>query len=575
MRFSIDPLVLQRAAAEGPRQYPFTSPEEASEDFRLAVTQRIEKYGWNFGKTTADRYPMGLAKLGLQVLAVFGIAADDLVGRSYWAALWEALGRQVKKRGVAPDDLDLDIHQKNWAALARWANRQNKGRLGRVPKHDPDYEGGRRHVRLPMNHGLLRKEDIQGLPRFFERIGIVPGEDVEPKDLIAYLAAYADDFSVFRGKHARRVLKGTRLTLAAAQVANALGQWDGQKKIDLSEARRVASRLWFSVGNHRLGGGLAQIDHKGTVTEVGAISLATILRPEGLVKINSPVKYHPFHNSMVIAKRSHLDGRYFESRYCQPDDFIILAFHSRDINQGLTDSLQKISIAGKLQVIGKGTEGVPDGWSFYRLKIREDIQKLDVPAIFQDRVKINGARVRVMGGLRVRRAWMNGAGPSIIVTGDDSKTVIIDGIEHKLTDGKLHPELCQVLNQSGIHEVWLPGRRERVRFRVLEPKIARFPEAHVQAGWERKAAKWPTSIQPQAIPGDSVVRGPVIVGSWPPVVEKQDSVPPSQLIAMRLAIALRTRKSALEPRTLALLKATGKVHPNLLVRQLAQAIKLH
>jgi hypothetical protein len=577
VRFAIDPLVLQRAAAEGPRRHHFTTPEAAADDFRTAVTRHIDQCGWDIGSVARGATPPGLAKLALQVLAVFGIAADDEGGSSYWAALWGVLGRDVGKRGIKPEDLDLETHQQNWAALARWANDVNKGKLGKLPKHDPD-AGGRRHVKLPLNHGLLRMEDIQGLYRFFSRINLSPGDEVEPEDLVTDLRYYADDATVFRGAHARRVLQDERLHLAAEQIANAAAQWDGQK-IDLAKSRGPVVRLWLSVhtsAETRIRGGLAQLDPNGAGSDVRGVDLVNLLGRGSVRALRTPVVYRPIADRLVVGVRSLLDGRYVESRYVRPGDEGVIARPLAGDGPMFERELRRIARGERVSVYGKETEGLPDGWVVYRLRVREGIQEADIPGALQGRVKIEGVRVRVSGGLRVRGAWMEGAGPTIFLRGGEAAAVIVDGAEYPVSDDCLYPERCPALNELGVHEVWLPGRhRDRVRFRVVVPKPAKFSSAAVEAGWSWQAPPgWPARLDVlKDSPGGSV-RGPVIEGEWPPVRAEADFMA-AERSAVRLAVALRVPGALDDPAARAALKAANENHPNLLVRQLARALRPH
>lgn len=575
VRFAVDPLVLQRAAAEGPRRYHFSSPEAAASDFCTAVAQYINESGWRLGVTEAGKIPFGLAKLALQVFAVFRIAADDVGGSSYWAALLETLGRPIDRRGVMPDDLDPETHQANWADLAIWANVQNKGKLGRLPTPDTS-EGGRRHVRLPMSHGLLRAEDIQGLPRFFARVNVSPGEEVDPEDLVSDLRCYAGDATVFRGAHARRVLQDERLSLAAEQIAIAAAQWDGQL-VDLARSRGTAVRLWLAVhtaGGSRLSGGLMQLEPQGTSADVPKINLEQLFDQNTLRQIRTPVAYRPIDGRLLIGVRSLLDGRYVESRHLRPGDQIIVARPGM-AEAGRTESeLTRIATGERVNTFGRETAGLPTGWNMYRLRVRDKLAPSDVPDFLKERVKIVGLRLRVSGGLKFRSAWIEGAGPSLEVQGGEAEIVIVDGAEYEVTDGCLHPERCPALSAVGAHEIWLPGHhRDRVRFRVVEPRLVRFTSPVVDAGWARQEQPgWPSRIAVSAAPPPCCVRGPIVEGDWPGAKPVVDFAPPEQ-VAVRLAVALRHPPLASGTAAIAALKAHNEQHPNLLVRQLARAVR--
>lgn len=577
VRFAIDPLVLQLAAADGPRQHHFATPESAADDFRMAVTQKIDESGWNIGLTTCGAIPSGLAKLALQVLAVFRIAADDEGGSSYWAALWEVLGRAVNKRGVKPDDLDLDKHQLNWCALTRWANELNGGRFGELPKYDPD-AGGRRHVNLPLSHGLLRLEDIQGLHRFFTRIRLTPGEEVESEDLIRDLRYYADDSSVFRGAHARRVLQDERLILAAEQIANAAVQWDGQR-VDLAKSRGPIVRLWLSIhssGCLRVRGGLVRLDSKGAGGDVPGLNLENLLGCRSVYSPRMTVTYRPIDDRLVVGVRSLLDGRFVESRYVRPGDEGVIVRPIADEYLMFERELRQIAVGERVEVYERGTEGLPDGWIVYRLRVHENVQEADIPRALRDRVKLNRVRIRISGGLRMRDGWMQGAGPTISVRGGESAVIIVDGAEYQVTDGCLYPERCPALNELGEHEVWIPSLpRQRVRFRVVLPKLAKHFSAVVEAGWVRRPPpEWPNRWEPSSESPGGRVLGPVIEGEWPPI-RIADTFMPAERVAIKLVVAIRVSRALVGSRARVELRASNENHPNLLIRQLARAVSSH
>jgi len=575
VRFAIDPIVLQRAAAQGARRHHFISPEAAADDFRAVVTNRIDRFGWDFGRPMAGRTPSGLAKLALQVLAVFGIAADDVGGSSYWAALLETLGREVDRRGVKPDDLDLELHQQNWAQLVHWTNVLNKGRVGILPEPDP-HRGGRRHVRLPLSHGLLRLEDIQGLHRFFDRIRLAPGDDVEPEELISDLRSYGDDPSVFRGAHARRVLQDERLSLAAVQIANAAAQWDG-RRVDLAGSRREVYRLWLSVtmrDGARVVGGLVQIDARGAQRDVPGVDLPVLFGQGAIRRLSSPVPYRPIHDTLVLAVRSLLDRRYIESRHFRPGDPILLARRGQADDRAFTRQLRGIASAEQVDIIRPDPPHPLIGWILYRIRVREDVKESELPRTLVGRLRLTGPRLRVSGGLRVRGAWMEGAGPTLAVSDGEAETVIVDGVEYATVEGRLQPEHCPALGRIGLHEAWLPGHhRDHVRFRVRRPRQASFGSPVVGSGWGwRESPDWPAPLRDGVETAGGRMRGPAVEGDWPPARSPEPAYGPAAQVALRLATALRYPKSAGGIRGLSALKAANTSHPNLLVRQLAQAL---
>ena len=577
IRLAVDPIILQRAAAEGPSPHHFRSPDEAADDFQEVVTSRIKikSLGWCFGTPRVDKIPYGLAQLALQVLAVFRIEAkeEEEVG-SYWRALNGMFGEG--HRNGMPKGLTSDVHQSAWEDLAYWANDLNRGRRGILDK--PPLSG-HTCVRFPRHHGLLRLEDFKALPRFFNHARLTPGEEVESQELEGFLRECAESAKVFPRTHAQRVLQDDRLPLAAVQVANALAQWDGGDSLDLSTERRTV-RLWFSVPLReasRVRGGLVEIKPGGDSSDVDNVELHDVLKREGASELHSPVRYRPIRTHPVLAVYSSLDGRYSEARGFDPKDRILIARRCRGESEDKTfeKGLRGIAKGGEVDVVHPDPSLGWPGWVVFQLRVREDVKESELwPLGLAKCLKPPGPRLVVSGGLRFRRNWLEGAGPTLnILRGGESKKVIVDGTEHETVENRLTPERCPALNEVGAHEAWLPGRHHgRVRFRVEPPKRAEFAEPLVQAGWEwRPPPDWPEPLREGGEPSQGRMRGPAVEGHWPPIPPPRPTHAPATQAALKLATALRRPNPARRSATTELANVNSS-HPNLLVRQLARAL---
>jgi len=573
IRFAIDPIILQRAAAEGPKPHHFSSPEEAAADFQAAVISRIRFGGWDFGASGSGLMRYGLAKLALQVLAVFYIEADEEGTGSYWRTLNGMFG--LDGQGM-PAGLTGDLHQSAWRALARWANIQNEGRFGVLGKPGTS-DSKRKHVRLPLHHGLLRLEDFKTLPRFFKSVSLASGEEVDAEELENDLRWRADDAAIFPRTHARRVLQDPeRLPLAAVQVANALAQWDGGGSLDLRAERRTV-RLWFSISRRdaaRVRVGLVERKRGNDPTEVPGVELGDVLTREGAQGLRAPIRYRPIRGDFVLAVRSLLDGRYIEAGRFYAGDQILIARPRRPGDRDFEQRLRGIAASGEVQVIHPDPSMGWPGWVVFQLRVRENVNESDLkPLGLAKCLKPAGPRLIVSGGLRFRRAWLEGAGPTLSVLGGESEKVIVDGEEYDTVENRLDPEHCPALNTIGTYKAWLPGHRGGlVRFRVERPKRARFKTRLVQAGWEWKPhPAWPASLQNKGETDRGRVRGPAIEGEWPPIPPPRPAHAPAAQAALQLATALRRPNPSSRPETIDLAIANSS-HPNLLVRQLARAL---
>ncbi len=575
IRLSVDPLVLQQAAASV-RTHEFPSPEAAASDFIQAVRWKIDssdRNGWRLGDIREDyklgglaNAPHGLAKLALQVLAVFFVKGEvDPAGSSYWASLRKILGQGVEQK--MPDGLK-NWHVDNWRMLTKWANEVNQGRLGLLP--DPEEFPGYQYVRLPLNHGLLRLEDVQELPRFFTQLQdhFVPGEEVAPQELIPFIKDNADDPKVFPRTHARRVLTDSqRLRLAAAQIADALRQWDGADVLRLDSSRRAVDRVWVAAHGKnpfRLQGGVFQTDSKGEDREVSGVSLQDALIYPSRASLNRSAG-----TGLVVTVQSELDKRYREKRQALPGDKVILLQRQRDREDRFLKSLRFLAVDG-VSTCGTPGSDLPPGWTAFRLRLRPDLKADEVPSELRRCIRFDGLRLRLFGGLRIRRIWIPGAGPSLKIHGGKAKSVVVDGEECKLVDGMLHPHQCHVLDKPGAHEVWLPGRRQdSVKFMVKAPRRLRFSDDYVSAGWRRKTDGWPMALR-EADDADATVRGPVVLGSWA-AVDVATPAPMEELLIPLILLARGVRTTQLLNDRQRLREA-GLEHPNLLIRQLAQSL---
>jgi hypothetical protein len=281
------------------------------------------------------------------------------------------------------------------------------------------------------------------------------------------------------------------------------------------------------------------------------------------------VPYLPINDRVLLAIRSLLDGKYQEARQARPgDEVVFVRSATGDIGRFAT-LLGRVAVNKTVDWSDQASGGLPAGWVALRLRLREDLAEHDIPAELRKRIRVGGARVRLFGGLRIRRAWMAGAGPTLEVVGGTTDVAILDGDEWELSGGRLYPESCPQLNQVGTHEVWLPDwHRDPIRFRVMEPPLARFRSPVVGAGWRRVAEGWPELFCP-VDDTTPAVRGPVVQGEWPPEVGE---ALPAETLAIPLALMARgIRTAGLLADRRRLREAAGR-HRNLLIRQLAKAV---
>jgi hypothetical protein len=414
-------------------------------------------------------------------------------------------------------------------------------------------------------------EDVVQLPRFLKQLRdyLAPGEEVNSQELIYLIKCYADNPEIFPRTYARRVLTDPqRLPLAAAQIADALRQWDGAEVLRLDSSRRDVDRVWVSAHGKtpfRLRGGVCRIESRGKESDVPGVSLQDALDNPGRASLNRSASAR-----LVATVQSELDGRYREKRQATPGDKVILLWRRTHFDGPFWDSLRELAI-GEVSTCEPLESDLPPGWTAFRLRLRQDLKTDDVPHDLSGRIRFTGLRLGLSGGLRVRRIWLPGAGPSVKVYGGEAESVVVDGAETKLIDGMLHPHQCRALDEPGGHEVWLPGRRrDSIKFLVKVPRRLCFSESHVSAGWRRDDEGWPKLLG-KAETADPAVRGPVVLGSWPAVVVDAASAPIEELVIPLILLARGARTTPLLNARRRLREA-GFEHPNLLIRQLARSL---
>jgi hypothetical protein len=577
----------------------FASVLEAADDFTAAVSRAIRlnmrsNSVWflsPLSRLKRDKYPEFLAMLALQVLAAFDMEDDeDYSLRNYWDRLADRLNTPSSAPGRASDKSlcpPYDHHQELWEALKIWSSgeRYQSGRWGRFER--PDTSGvWERHIALPMSQALLRRGDLQQLPAFFEKAGLLPGEALTVAEVrceIDALRSHRGFANLFRG-HARRVFEDQRADAACEQVAQFLFEWDGTTSEPTPERRPVPSplRIWLEIrppDSHLHGGLLAETASRGR-ERVAAVCLSTILgrfsyRVDGLPGLTKP--FRPIHASRILAVD---DGEYrVESRHARPGDQILLLipWDAREKWDADRQAVEKPGSTtcyrpvGRPDVSGwKPLRGLPDNWAAFRLTIRTDLPRGWRNSPWDD-ILHHDTRLRVEGGLRLRRGvWMEGAGPALRVVGTGRPRCFwIDGKPYDMNpDGRLGPETAEVLDQRGVHEAWLSGegRRFRIRFRVHPARVA--PRLDLRPAWFRDGSGWPSG-QRHASDASDTLCGASLLGEWLPLQGRSDATISDERLALDLALGASGFRHLIPegPEM-----SSASEHPNPLIRNLAAAV---
>lgn len=243
---AIDDAELFKIARESglAEKFDLTGPGHATHHLCDAVRRQIDSHGWRAGRCKKDELPPVLAVLAVFVLAAFRMEDGKSWGRgAYWIRVWELFNperaEQLRARRSAGDDSqvhppfgrDHTVFRDLWEALENWANRTQGGAWGRfeLPTRRRDTFSS---VGLVKSQALLRRADLEDLPRFFRKSNLRPRSRLSIEKLRELVALHRVDRALFSA-HAQRVLADDkRLDAAIEQIARRLERWDGTLEAD-------------------------------------------------------------------------------------------------------------------------------------------------------------------------------------------------------------------------------------------------------------------------------------------------------------------------------------------------------
>lgn len=244
-----DGLALQEAANTSGTT--FVTAEKAEDDFLLAVLEKLSRpAGWNVAGIMPGRTPACLGLLSVQVLAVYHMQNDgEYKSSAYWPRLRGLLGQETYRTGQLPDGLTRELQGKLWSSVERWlANAKYcHGERGLLLLPSPDV--GRYYVKLPMSQALLRKEDLQHLPDWYERCEYQAFERIPLSVLRKKLFNSMATEKYLWKPHAARVIEDElRQELALVQISLHLSNWNGEPAPERARSSHSPTlRLWASI----------------------------------------------------------------------------------------------------------------------------------------------------------------------------------------------------------------------------------------------------------------------------------------------------------------------------------------
>ena len=551
-------------------------PIASRESFWASVIE-VVRQGWPLS-LGSGKYPRNLHCLAAQVVAAF-----QMSDKAYWRRLRECLGQSSEDK--LPKGLNGEQHAELWAALKRWANEKNEGRLGLVQLVGK--EEGHRFVAEPLGQCLLRRTDFKRLRRlFFERRRLDPGVQLLQQLKGMVEEAWGWPPGRYVTTHCGRVLEDHRSEAAWEQIEAEYRRFLEEGCSEAAPPSRPPTSVirnqtpktivLLQIGRRRLVGGLYERNEgplTSLIANLGAVLWRCYLRA-GRPASNPP--HVPPHDHCVLAVRRDETGAFAERRQCRAGDEVLLlvpVLHGQawldNADFGLFLEVPQLyqSTTGPDRPAWVPLEGIPEGWCALRFRTREVLSGVNLKGHWIGKVNRSATGLRASGGLILRRGvWMLGAGPTIQVVGPKRPDhVLIDGERHWLDASRcVTPDLLQ-----GEHVVRLPGRNLKpLRFRVSEPELT-VPAG--LEGWHRVEGGWPASVGETrrigVASGGATLHGARMHGDWPPRPEPElepeptniappattpNPALPDELAALILAVGLRLdgRRLPLDPRLL-------------------------
>ena len=194
---------------------------------------------WEVGAKQTD-HP-ALPFLALTVLAASRMGAyEGFAPHKFYVPL---------RRALVDDDLEtdapgsyLEFVEGLWSGLSDWSNVHHGGARGTLAIRDPGRFYGRGYA---VQHALIKSYDLQQLDAFFRRIGLEPGEEVPPAQLLRALRVWTAGRTELWAVRLQRICNEEELAgYAEALLSREARRWDGRPR---------DSRTGRPVGRIRVG----------------------------------------------------------------------------------------------------------------------------------------------------------------------------------------------------------------------------------------------------------------------------------------------------------------------------------
>jgi hypothetical protein len=164
--------------------------------------------------------PPSLPLLAVAVLAATRMAREEGIGsNNYWRRFRDLLGLDDRRelRGIN------EVLPGLWEQLTWWLDERHQGTLGRSTVQEDAWWT---IIGYALSQALFRESDRQHLTELFRRIGLVPGEQVDGRELLQYFKAWAPGSPMSPG--AKHMASDSRYDDRLRSIlADEAGRWDG------------------------------------------------------------------------------------------------------------------------------------------------------------------------------------------------------------------------------------------------------------------------------------------------------------------------------------------------------------
>jgi hypothetical protein len=181
---------------------------------------RIDVASTEWKVSGAEGCPPSLPLLAVAVLAATRMAREQgIAATNYWKRFRGLLDLEERTdlRGVN------EVLPGLWQQLTWWLDEHHGGRLGRSTiEADPWWT----IIGYALSQALFRESDRQHLTDLFRRIGLAPGEEPNPRELLQYFKAWARGSPLSAG--ARHMASDARYDeRSTAILVDEASRWDG------------------------------------------------------------------------------------------------------------------------------------------------------------------------------------------------------------------------------------------------------------------------------------------------------------------------------------------------------------